>query len=88
MVLASRFRAVRLRRKWKQSTLAERSGVALPSLRRFEQTGQISLKSLLQLAFVLGRLGDFDAVFEQPQAESIAELEALSSARRPKRGNQ
>ncbi len=40
--------------------MAERSGVSLGSLKRFEQTGQIAYASLLQLAHVLGRLDDFD----------------------------
>ncbi|HFU74811.1 MAG TPA: XRE family transcriptional regulator, partial [Arcobacter sp.] len=43
---------------------ATRSGVSLGSLKRFERTGQISLESLLKLAFVLECLGDFSSVCE------------------------
>lgn len=75
-------------RKWKQSTLAERAGVSLASLRRFEQTGQISLSSLLRLSFVLGRLSDYDALLRLPPAESIAALEARAAVPRRKRGSQ
>lgn len=36
-----------------QSQLAERSNVSLSVVRKFEQTGQISLESFIKLAFVL-----------------------------------
>ncbi|HDZ11497.1 MAG TPA: XRE family transcriptional regulator, partial [Bacteroidetes bacterium] len=68
--LAAKVRKVRLARKWKQSTLADRAGVSLASLRRFEQTGQISLKNLLLLAFALGRLDNFASLFQQSKAGS------------------
>jgi transcriptional regulator with XRE-family HTH domain len=85
--LAAKIRALRLARNWKQSTLAERSGVTLASLRRFEHTGQASLQNLLKLAFALGRLDDFESPLQTPIAESIAELEASTDLRRPKRGS-
>ena len=84
--LADRFREIRLSKGWKQSTLADRSGVSLGSLRRFEGTGQVSLQNLLKLAFALNRLDDFDRVFEAPPARSIAELEALDRKIVPQRG--
>lgn len=87
-VLADRIKELRLIRKWKQSTLAERAGVSLASLRRFEQTGQISLSSLLRLSFALGRLSDYDALLRLPPAESIAALEARTAVAQRKRGSQ
>jgi len=75
--LAARAKALRLARGWKQTTLATRSGVSLASLRRFEESGRISLQSLLDLAFALHRLDDFDSLFQPPRASSIAELEAI-----------
>lgn len=85
--LAEKVRALRLARNWKQSTLAERSGVTLASLRRFERTGLASLQHLLKLAFALGRLGDFDPLLQPPDARSIAELEAANDRPGPKRGS-
>ncbi len=81
--LAARAKALRLARGWKQSTLAERSGVSLASLRRFEDSGRVSLQNLLDLAFALNRLDDFDALLQPPRAASIAELE--QAERRPTR---
>jgi len=40
-----------------QTECATRSGVSFGSLKRFEKSGQISLDSLLKLAFVLECLG-------------------------------
>jgi transcriptional regulator with XRE-family HTH domain len=74
--LARRARALRLAKGWRQITLAERSGVSLASLRRFEGSGRISLRNLLKLAFALRRLDDFDSLFEKPRAASLAELAA------------
>lgn len=72
--LAARLRRLRLDRGWKQTTLAERSGVSLGSLRRFESTGKASLDNLLRLAFTLNRLDDFDDVFRPPPARTMDEL--------------
>lgn len=86
--LAARVREMRLRRGWKQTTLAERSGVTLGSLRRFEGSGRISLRNLTRLAFALNRLDDMEALFVAPEATSISELEARQASHTPKRGRQ
>ncbi len=74
--LAARIREQRLARGWRQVTLADRSGVSLASLRRFESSGRVSLQNLLKLAFALHRLDDFDDLLRGPRASSLAELEA------------
>lgn len=84
--LAARVRALRLARGWKQLTLAQRSGVSLASLRRFEDSGKVSLQNLLDLAFALNRLDDFDTLLQPPPATSIAELEAVEKRPVRKRG--
>lgn len=73
--LASRFREIRRNKKVSQSQLANKSGVSLGSIKRFEQTGQISLESLLKLAHLFDRLSDFDAVFKiDSDLKEIAKL--------------
>lgn len=84
--LAVRVKALRLAKGWKQITLAQRSGVSLASLRRFEESGRISLQSLLELAFALNRLDDFDLLLQPPRASSLAELEAAEERPPRKRG--
>lgn len=83
--LADRVRNERLRRGWKQQTLAERSGVSLPTVRRYERTGRTSIENLLKLCHALGRLDGFARLLEPPPASSIEELEARSKASAPKR---
>jgi len=72
--LAEKIKFLRLDRKWKRATLAERSGVTEASLRRFEQTGKVSLDSLLKLMHALDRLDEVDALLNPPPASSIDEL--------------
>ncbi len=66
--LASKIRTIRKAKKWSQAALADRSGVSLGSLKRFETQGEISLISLLKLAHTLGRLEEFNDLF-QPTAQ-------------------
>jgi len=63
--LKSKFRQRRKALGYTQLELSSRSGVSLGSLKRFENSGQISLESLLKLAFILECLGDFDGVCEE-----------------------
>lgn len=88
-MLAGRVRAQRLRLRWKQQTLAERSGVSLPTLRRFERTGRTSIENLLKLCHALGRLDEFADLLNPPPAESMKELAARAEQEEPKykRGN-
>ena len=60
--LRVKFKERRMRMGYTQMECATRSGVSLGSLKRFEHSGQISLESLLKLAYVLECLGDFEEV--------------------------
>ena len=62
--LARKHKKLRKQKGLSQNELAERSGVSLGSLKRFETKGQVSLESLLKLVFVLGRLSDFEGVLK------------------------
>lgn len=62
--LAHKHKKLRKQKGLSQNELAERSGVSLGSLKRFETKGLVSLESLLKLIFVLGRLSDFESVLE------------------------
>ncbi len=61
--LADKFRKLRKAQGYSQEEMAKRSGVSLGSLKRFENTGLISLESLLKLSHLLDRLEDFKVVF-------------------------
>jgi len=84
--LAKRLKELRLQKKWKRSTLAERSGVSESSLRRFEQTARISLENFLKLMSALGRLDEMDKLLHPPAVTSIDDLETRNR-KLPKRGS-
>ncbi len=85
-LLASRIKRLRLIAGYKRATLAKRSGVSEASLKRFENTGQVSLKNLLRLAHALGHLEEFSNLFIEPEATTLATLKAQSPEKLPKRG--
>ena len=57
-LLRQYIKARRLQQGLTQAGLAARAGVSLPTLRKFEQKGLISLESFLKIAMVLGALED------------------------------
>jgi transcriptional regulator with XRE-family HTH domain len=75
--IAQRHKALRKQAGYTQSELARRSGVSLGSLKRFENTGQISFESLLKLVEILGRLDDFDLILKP--IENLEAIEKLFS---------
>lgn len=64
----------RKKRKLTQSELSQRSGVSLGSLKRFEQTGEISFVSLLKIAMVLDETESFISLFQSKEYSSIQEV--------------
>ena len=68
---------VKVRRKamgLTQAQLAAKSGVSLGSLRRFEQTGEISFHSLARLAQALECEADLDGLFARRYYRNISEV--------------
>lgn len=64
--ISERFKKRRKEKGLSQRKIATLSGVSYSSLRRFEATGEISLRSLMELARVLGCLEDFNGLFATP----------------------
>lgn len=81
--LAQRVRERRLDAAWTQSGLANRSGVSLASLKRFERTGLISLEGLIRLAIALDCVDAFGGLFKPRPYESLQEV--LEQEVKPKR---
>ena len=72
--IAARVKVRRLELDLTQEGLAARAGVKFATYRRFEQTGEISLRGLLQVGFALNALSDFDALFAQKQYQSVDDV--------------
>ncbi len=87
--LAGYMRARRLDRELTQEGLAERSGVKLRTLRKFEQKGLISLESFLKLTTALGCLEDFVKAAEPSKTEftSIDDVLKDNKIKMPKKGS-
>lgn len=73
-IIAKNKRAQRKARKLSMEKFAEISGVSLGSLKRFENTGEISLVSLLKLAIVLDCAEEFEQLFVKEHIMSIQEI--------------
>lgn len=87
MHLAKEVHSKRLTLNLSQKSLAERSGVSLGVLKKFEHTGKISLESLLKLALVLNCLGKFHDLFKtEIQASTLRSLDDLFKDQPRKRG--
>lgn len=80
--LGARVRHRRLALSLTQAGLAARAGVSLGTLKRFEQTGQIALVTLLKVAFVLDALEPFNELFSPA---SYASLDDVLAANKPAR---
>ncbi len=74
MDIAARMKRLRKHKKLTQAQLSARSDVSLGSLKRFERTGQISLSSLIKIAFALGCEDDFEQLFARKGYASIQEV--------------
>ena len=72
--VAARVKARRLELDLKQEGMAAKAGVKFATYRRFEQTGEISLRGLLQVGFALNALSDFDALFAQRQYRTLEDV--------------
>lgn len=84
--LGRRLETLRLANDWRRATLAERTGVSVSTIQRFERTGKITLEHLLRLADALGRAEDLASLFQPARARSLDELEARMTRPPPKRG--
>lgn len=84
-IIASHVRDRRINLGLTQDGLAKRADVALPTLRRFEQQGLISLESFLKILSVVGGLDEIIKALE-PQATEFSSIDdVLKDDEKPKR---
>lgn len=72
--IAQKIVRLRKRKKITQKKLAARSGVSLGSLKRFEQSGEISLQSLTKIAIALDVENGLEDLFNNVPFASIEEV--------------
>ena len=61
--IAGQAKQRRLSKNLSRQTLSEKSGIPSSTIKRFETTGDISLESLLTIAWILDGLDDFLKLF-------------------------
>lgn len=84
--IALRMRERRLELNLSQKGLATKAGVTLGSLKRFENSFEISLKHLLMIAVVLDATETFGELFSTKQYQSIDEMLSATSLKKRQRG--
>lgn len=84
--IAQKVRRNRLELNLTQKALATRAGISFGSLRRFENTGEISLKSLILIAIALDATDEFDMLFTKQKYQSIDQLVNEKQSITKKRG--
>lgn len=72
--IAAKVKALRKAKSLSQYDLAKKSGVSTGSIRRFEQTGQVSLESLLKILNVLDRLNELETILASNNDKNIERL--------------
>lgn len=87
-IVAKNMQSLRLEKGLTQKGLSERSGVSLSTLRKFEQTGSISLESFFKLTMTLGCLEQVVQATESNtnQFLSIDHVLKQTNNKKPKRG--
>ena len=75
--IAMDFRHRRVEKGLTREQVAERAGVAVSNVVRFEQKGLISLKNLIELALVLGYKAEIKGLFANPKYSTMEELSQI-----------
>lgn len=75
--LAADFRARRIEKNLTRLQVAEKAGVPVSNIIRFEQKGLISLKNLIGIAMAMDYTAEIKGIFEQPKYSTMEELSQI-----------
>jgi transcriptional regulator with XRE-family HTH domain len=84
--VAQKVKARRLDLNLTQKVIAKRAGLSYSTYRKFESSGEISLKGLVMIAFVLDSVDEFAKLFTVPKYSSIDELLQEGTNKKRQRG--
>ncbi|MGC3978106.1 MAG: helix-turn-helix transcriptional regulator [Paludibacteraceae bacterium] len=84
--IAERVKEKRLGLNLTQRAFAMRAGVGYDAYRKFETSGEITLRNLVLCAMALGDAEDFETLFAKKAYQSIDELIQLKEPKKRKRG--
>lgn len=72
--IASRIKERRLEKNLSQKDFAKRAGIGYDAYRRFENSGEISLRNLILCAIVLDEIDEISNLFTQRAYQSLDEI--------------
>ena len=84
--IAERVKERRLERNLTQKAFAKRAGVGYDAYRKFEQTGEITLRNLVLCAIALDEVDGFTELFVKKSYQSLDELLKTKEIKQRKRG--
>lgn len=79
--LADDFRKRRIEKNLTREQVAEKSGVAVSNIARFEQKGLISLKNLICMAMAMEYTREVKSLFAEPKYSTMEELAQIRTNR-------
>jgi len=85
--LAADFRRRRIEKNLTREQVAERAGVAVSNIVRFEQKGLISLTNFIGIAMALGYTSEVKNLLAQPKFSTMAELQQIRKNAHKKRAH-
>ncbi len=84
--IAERVKEQRLAHNYTQQTFAKRAGVGYDAYRKFENSGDITLRNLVLCAVALEDLEGFEGLFAKKTYQSLDEVLFTKESKRRKRG--
>lgn len=72
--IASDFKQRRIEKNMTRGDIAEKSGISVSNIARFEQKGLISLKNLIAIASALNYSAEIKGIFSEPKYSTMEEL--------------
>ena len=75
--IADDFRKRRIEKNLTRDQVAEKSGVAISNIIRFEQKGLISLKNLIGISIAMDYTSELKNLFSQPKYSTMEELSQI-----------
>jgi len=85
--IAEKVRGKRLDQNLTQRAFAKRAGVGYDAYRKFENTGEVTLRNLVLFAFVLDDTDSFLDLFSRKTWKSIDEIMKAKEVKKRKRGS-
>lgn len=85
--IAERVKERRLERNLTQKAFAKRAGVGYDAYRRFENTGEITLRNLVMCAIALDDVDTLMELFTKKSYQSIDEIIKSQETKKRKRGS-